>query len=176
MQTKKGFTLIELLVVVLIIGILAAVALPQYQKAVEKSRAMKAITLLKSVYTAQKAYHLANGTYATSLEELSIDLPGWTENEGNFVSGEWQLAPQGSFDEHMGPSVWIKHTTGPYKGTGFIIHWETQYPTLKNDVLYCYEIHQSGEIQFSGAVGDYCKKIFGASLVYPGGVREFRMP
>ena len=59
-SSKKGFTLIELLVVVLIIGILASVALPQYQKAVLKSRMSEAWVNLKNINMAATAYCLEN--------------------------------------------------------------------------------------------------------------------
>ena len=59
---KKGFTLIELLVVVLIIGILSAVALPQYEKTVEKSRATEAETILRSMRDAQVLCLLEQGS------------------------------------------------------------------------------------------------------------------
>lgn len=73
---KRGFTLIELLVVVLIIGILAAVALPQYTKAVEKSRMVEGISLLRAAAQAQKLYLLANGQYAENFEDLDFTFPG----------------------------------------------------------------------------------------------------
>ena len=83
---KKAFTLIELLVVVLIIGILAAIALPQYQVAVEKARMATMLPVLKTMTEAQESYKLANGQYATSFEALDIDLPaGGTFNDAKTI-------------------------------------------------------------------------------------------
>ncbi len=61
---KTGFTLIELLVVVLIIGILSAIALPQYTKAVEKARMTEAMTLLSSWRPLVEEYILSTGCNA----------------------------------------------------------------------------------------------------------------
>jgi prepilin-type N-terminal cleavage/methylation domain-containing protein len=74
---KKAFTLIELLVVVIIIGILAAIAIPQYQKAVERANVSKVLPLLRSVYDAQQRHFLTYGNYATTFDQLDVDMP-WT--------------------------------------------------------------------------------------------------
>ena len=82
MKNKRGFTLIELLVVVLIIGILAVVALPQYNKTVERIRLTEAKELLQSVYQAQQRYYLTNNEYAGDFTALDIEVPNISARNG----------------------------------------------------------------------------------------------
>lgn len=89
---KKGFTLIELLVVVLIIGILVAMALPQYFKAMERSRMAEAVTLLGNLAQAQQRKYSQINRYATDARGLDAALNGASGRifytKGNVATGE----------------------------------------------------------------------------------------
>ena len=101
---SKGFTLIELLVVVLIIGILSAVALPQYRVAIKKAELTEAMIWAKTIKEAQIRYHLANGEYASDLQDLYIGLPGnCIKNEPNYVCGDLSLRTTNT------PSTYVYH-------------------------------------------------------------------
>ncbi len=74
-EGRRGFTLIELLVVVLIIGVLAAVAIPQYQKAVLKNKLASLKPLVNTMVHASEQYYLEYGEYPTQFEDLAVTLP-----------------------------------------------------------------------------------------------------
>ncbi len=175
-----GFTLIELLVVVLIIGILAAVAVPQYQNAVERSRATQGITLLKSIKQAYDAHYMAAGEYARKFDELALDVP-WTGNTRFAPSatdtksnGEWSAEIE--ITEYI--TLFVSRIKGKYKGAGFLVAYASPAGEGEKE-LRCFERKTDASFLFDTSLpqGAYCEKIvkgtFANENVYS---RKYRLP
>ena len=156
---NQAFTLIEVLIAVLIIGILAAIAVPQYQKAVEKNRAMQAIAVLRTVYQAAEAFELSTGQWPTDINQLDINIPGLGADP------EWSIRlNRNDYEGSAGVSIYRKK--GKYKGTKFAISKRPNYNFIPKDKILCCEQAKGTEPLFSGEIGSYCVKIFAGKPIY----------
>ena len=160
---NRGFTLIELLVVVLIIGILAAIAMPQYQKAVWRSRASQLILAVTNLHKAQNLYLLATGKYPEKINDLDIDWPGWTNTCSTSDFSSYGISSSrinacltnGDFVLFIRPGTYADSalfSQGKYKYAGFQILKDSEQ-------IWCYE----------GGNRKFCKEVMGCSLDHTSG-------
>ena len=155
MYQKRGFTLIELLVVVLISGILSAIALPQYQKAVEKSRIMALVPNLRTLKDSLEMYYLANGVYPNdSVTDLDIHIQGCkSEGRGQLNCGNACFNYNGGENftsDHIYASVGNENNCGLSNNARTAIIWYLDYSR-----------ENAGEIRCSSKVSGVCESLNG---------------
>ena len=132
---RSGFTLIELLVVVLIIGILAAVALPQYNKAVKKAQGREVLVAIDALDKAFKSYYLEHGDYGdkSTLPANQLDI-------GLSPLKNWVIRdPKGGFPYGPVPKSFLTGSTNPAicKGTTLVAGFESNARDAAVDVRWC---------------------------------------
>ena len=152
-----GFTLIELLVVVLIIGVLAGIALPQYNKVVFRTKMKNVARLMQSIKRAKDLCKTADPSQpCNTLEELSIGFP-CDEETGNVCS---KKDAKGRSEYHLvlsGGGAYGSNIYGTVKNFGGEL-------ALKNDgKFYCYTHYSS-----TNTAAEQCRMLGGTTYQSPG--------
>src|SRR6478672_8974722 len=113
---NQGFTILELLVIIVIIGVLAAIALPSFLSCANKGKQSEAKSYVGSMNKGQQAYFMEKDTFANSIEKLGIGIKNQTAN----YQYSLQTTPKTAFSY----GVALKNTTKPiksYVGAVFLV-------------------------------------------------------
>lgn len=106
-RMNHGFSIIEIIVVIVVIGIMLTVALPKYNRVVEKSRQSEAFTNLAAIRASQARYHAEKGEWADDWEDLDAEEPEDEDQYFDYFTGSPGLAPEG----HEDAIAWAQRKT-----------------------------------------------------------------
>ena len=88
---QSGFSLVELTIVVVILGVLAMMAVPRYQTAVERAKGAEAFNFLAQIEAGQERHNARTGEYAQAISQLDVKVPTPKHfSVGTFTSYDWQ--------------------------------------------------------------------------------------
>ena len=171
---RSGFSLLELLVVILIIGILAAVALPQYQKAVAKAKGGQMYEAVSAMARAAQTYYAIHNAWPSNFDELDIDYELTKGTSSVCGSAVGEVKYNDEFEFLVGKSVSsnfnqvsVRIRKGPYKCTGFSIYFNASTNHDMENRLLCYETSpEYGSYRGSkNKRGDFCEKVMGYTFL-----------
>lgn len=166
--SQEGFTLIELLVVVLIIGILAAIALPQYQVAVAKSRYTQLIVGASAIKKANQLYYMANNVYSRDMKELDLTLSGC------------EVSADGRSCKLTKNGTTVATCTLDDSNSAADASWQAQAYCAGDDLFYY--LHMYDEKSFCFAKGTnkiankVCKSLGGSYMGESNGLNRYALP
>jgi prepilin-type N-terminal cleavage/methylation domain-containing protein len=134
-RQQGGFTLIELMIVVIVVGVLAAVAIPMYQIVPERSKALEATSALGMVRNAMRAYYNEHGTYAHAsfADGASVTAGGVLSIKPSDLEGRWFSEECYTFDGDATANTYTLKCDGSLSTAGHASEVETIVVTMDQD-------------------------------------------